>query len=262
MSNKPTLIFVPGAWHGPEYWHKAIIPAFEAEGHTCVAPYPDYTGPNARAGVGVRSTIDKLSSHIEAEISKGRNVILLCHSFGGSIGSSAVKGFTKKDSSKLKNGSGRVLGICLISAFIAPTCKALLDTTPPRDQLRHYADSDGFEKLKPHITPVWKFYNRCSAEDQEALPKLLQLQTTASFEGEPARDGIYAGWADVPLWYLRCTDDHAVPIEVQDIMIEMARTAGTDVTTRTIDTDHSPFYSRPKETLEFVQEAVNALSAC
>ena len=42
-------------------------------------------------------------------------------------------------------------------------------------------------------------------------------------------------------------------------MVGEAREMGADLTTRRLDADHSPFYSRPQETLDFIKEAVSAM---
>ena len=53
--------------------------------------------------------------------------------------------------------------------------------------------------------------------------------------------------------------DNAIPIDLQEYMIGEAREMGADFTTRRLDADHSPFYSRPQETLDFIKEAISAM---
>ena len=55
---------------------------------------------------------------------------------------------------------------------------------------------------------------------------------------------------DVPTWYLLCSKDNAIPIDLQEYMAGEAREMGADLTTTRLDVDHSPFYSRPQETLD------------
>jgi hypothetical protein len=55
-----------------------------------------------------------------------------------------------------------------------------------------------------------------------------------------------AGWRHTPSTYVRCLADQAIPVIHQDFMA--ARCSGVE----TLDTDHSPFSSRPVETAEII----------
>jgi len=70
---------------------------------------------------------------------------------------------------------------------------------------------------------------------------------------------VYSGWKDVPVWYLMTTDDKTYPIEAQKYVVQLARDGGGDVTMREVESSHSPMLSKPKETVEFILEAVAAL---
>lgn len=260
MSSLPSLVLVHGAWHGPETWRRYLIPILESKGFRCIAEQLKFSGPEASPGVGIKPSIEQIAAMIESETSQSRDVVMVCHSFGGHVGSSAIRGFTTKDSVNLRPGSGRVLGICHISTFIGPSGKALLDLTPPRDQLDHYSDIDGFEVFFPEIDVCNKFYNDCSQEDQKFGMEHLKPLASSVFEGQPARDGIYAGWLDVPNWYLRCLKDNAIPVVFQDAMLAAMRDAGISPTVRDIDADHSPFWSKQEETAGFINDAVLAFA--
>lgn len=69
----------------------------------------------------------------------------------------------------------------------------------------------------------------------------------------------YAGWMDVPVWFLAATDDKALPFELQKMFITGARKAGADVTVKEIVSSHSPMLSKPQETADLILEAVAAL---
>lgn len=261
MSTKPTLIFVHGAWHGPECWQKHVVPGLENKGYKCVAEQMKFAGPEAKPGVGVKPSIEQAATLIESQTSQGRDVVVINHSFGGAIGPSAIKGYTNKDASKLKEKDGRVIGIIHITGFVAPPNTALMDIIQDREAAFHFADDDGFEKIRPDRDPVDIFYGLCNDDEKATLPKQLKPLASASFEGPPGREEIYAGWLDVPMLFLRCTEDHAIPIQVQDLMIGSVKEAGGNITERTLETDHSPFYSRPAETIDIIDEAAKSFMA-
>jgi len=68
----------------------------------------------------------------------------------------------------------------------------------------------------------------------------------------------YAGWMDLPVWFLATVEDKALPVEAQRTMVKFARDAGGDVMLRECMSGHSPMLSRPKEVVDFVLEAVAA----
>jgi pimeloyl-ACP methyl ester carboxylesterase len=73
------------------------------------------------------------------------------------------------------------------------------------------------------------------------------------------KDSIYAGWADVPVWYLHCAEDNTMNIRAQEAMVAGAKQAGASVTIKTLQAGHSPFLSKVDETVEFIREACEAL---
>jgi predicted peptidase len=70
----------------------------------------------------------------------------------------------------------------------------------------------------------------------------------------------YAGWMDVPVWVLATTEDKALPVQVQRMYVQAAKDAGADITMREVESSYSPMLSRPKETVDFILEAVASLT--
>lgn len=69
----------------------------------------------------------------------------------------------------------------------------------------------------------------------------------------------YAGWMDVPIWDLLAVNDRALPVELQRMFFKSALDAGADFTAREIESGHFPMLSHPKETVNFLLEAVEAM---
>ena len=65
----------------------------------------------------------------------------------------------------------------------------------------------------------------------------------------------YAGWKDVPVWFLATVTDQAFPIEAQRGMVAGIQETGKDVTLREVEASHSPMLSKPEETAGFIMEA-------
>lgn len=247
----PTLLFVHGAWHNSSCWN-LVTSLLQRHGYRCLTPQIQFAG-TAEPVDSLEGSINQLRTLIKQETLSGNDVYLVNHSFGGSVGCSSVKGLTQKDPSCLASGSGKVIGIIQICAFTPPSGLSLYDALP--GEKFHSSDSSGWEVID-NGEPEDIFYNDIPRDEARAWKeKLLVKQSAATFKD---RDNIYAGWQDVPLWYLFCKLDKAIPIQAQEGMIAAVREAGASVTTKYLESAHSPFLSRPEETAAFILEAVES----
>ncbi|KAJ5098223.1 hypothetical protein N7532_005224 [Penicillium argentinense] len=253
MSSTPTLIFVHGAWHSPAYWMD-VTSRCQQQGYRCLVPQLEFCGTE-KPVQSLAGSIRQVQDLIEAETKQKRNVILINHSFGGAVGCSSVKGFSDKDTSRLGPGSGRVIGIVQVCAFTPPSGKSLYNMIDI-DNAFHHSGPDGWEVIDSG-DPINLFYNDIPSEDAKIRTSRLLKQSTATLKDE---ENIHAGWAEVPVWYLLCTRDQAIPIQIQEMMVSAAQNAGASFTTRSLDSGHSPFLSKPAETTGFILEAVQAFT--
>jgi len=83
MSLKPTLVLVPGSWHRPETWDK-VIAILEKQQYKCVPVALPSTLGNTSVTYG--DDVGAVRAVIEAEITQGRDVVLIQHSYGGFVG--------------------------------------------------------------------------------------------------------------------------------------------------------------------------------
>lgn len=249
MAAKPTLVFVPGAWHSAETWDKVIAEVTPKGYKTVAVTLPSTLGkPAATFGDDVKA-VQKV---IRQETNLGNNVVLVVHSYGGQVGNSAVKGFSRQSQGRA-DAAANVIGLVMMATGFTATGVAFLEamggTPPPSWKLNH---ETGFADIVAE--PRDMLYHDLPEEEGKAwvanLTKQSQLALTDG--GEHA----YAGWQEVPTWYLKTLDDHALPVQLQEWTIQMARDAGADVTDRGMPTSHSPMLSRLTEVGEFIDEAV------
>ena len=196
---------------------------------------------------------------ILAQTALGNNVVLIGYSSCGVISNSAIKGLVPSTQ------PGRVLEliniaifIVLISILILSFLKSLLVNPSAQP---HWSSPDPTAKwpILSDSNPVGlirRLYHDVLPAEAEEHVSLLRKQTLASMT---AKIGIYAGWRDVRMWYLVTTKKKAMVPDCQNLMILLAREAGADITTREIESGHSPFISRTAETVYFVLEAVDAM---
>ena len=253
---QPTFIFVHGAWHGAQAWEK-VISALEPQGYKCIAPQMLFSGTDEPIHT-LYPCFDQLADIISAETSAGNDVIMVGHSFGGVSASSSVKGFTAKDPSKLKSkDSGKVIGIALMTAMVVPTGTNYPTTYAegePNSESIGAPGADGWTDLVKDPREI--FYEQLPEGEATKWVAALKKQSFATLI---AVGGIYAGWLDVPLWYLICGEDVVFSGPFQQRMITTAKDLGAKVEIRRSDAGHSPMLSRVDDTVKFLDEAAKAL---
>ena len=120
MSNtiqKPTILFVPGAWHPPTCFRHVIAELNRLSYPTMTVDHPSRGISDPPKGLyddiaNIRSTLDKLVNH------EGKDVVLAIHSYGGIPASASIDGFEK---ASRKGRLGGVIHMVWLSAFIVPT---------------------------------------------------------------------------------------------------------------------------------------------
>jgi pimeloyl-ACP methyl ester carboxylesterase len=229
----PSIVFVPGAWHAPEYWSKVT----DLLDFKCVCPALATT---TGAG-GFKDDIDAVRSTIERELSAQQNVVVVVHSYGSMPGSSALKGLT--------SGAARVIGFIAITTGFPETGVAFLDhwdgNPPPIWKIEN-----GLVEVT--VPPQELFYHDVP-DAQEWIGKLTQQSVGAFYGGEHA----YAGWKEVPVWYIAATEDKALPVQMQREYVKQAQAqTQSGITLREVQSSHSPMLSKPQEVADIIKEAV------
>ncbi|KAF3920787.1 hypothetical protein ABW20_dc0105499 [Dactylellina cionopaga] len=257
MSDPPTLVFVPGAWHKPTCYGK-IIKLLQEHQLKCISvTLPSTTGnPDAT----FKDDLDAAQRAIAGETSQGRNVVVIAHSYGGMVGNSAVKGFTRplnEIATSATSANGHVVGLVLIASGCTFTGLAFMDPffgiPPPSWRVNK---ETGFADIL--VDPREFFYHDLPADEAEYWASQLAPQSLkALFEGG---EYSYAGWQDVPVWYIGTVEDRGLPVVVQRMNVGMAREMGAVIEHRELQTSHSPFLSQPDEVAQIMIEAVGTIT--
>ncbi|TGO07296.1 hypothetical protein BTUL_0295g00060 [Botrytis tulipae] len=240
-TEKPTILFVPGAWHFPA--------SFDAVRES-LKPLSYPTEAVALPSIGAEPPNKDLSddaAHTRAAIEKlvkaGKKVVLVTHSYGGVVGSCAVKdlGFAQRKSDGKEGG---VINFVYLSAFALPKGVSLLDALggnplPWMNFKGGYCYAD---------TPGNIFYHDLSSEDQQKWIAQLSHISSAVFSGKSTHEP----WNHMPCTYIFCEDDKAIPLSVQQ---GIAASMGSNITTFSIAASHSPFLSAPDKLVEGIELA-------
>ena len=227
-----TYIFVHGAWHGAWCWYK-VIALLEKAGQTVIAPDLPSLGrdrtpiPQVSLDVWTQSICQVLNDQTEP-------CILVGHSLGGIVISQAAEQCYEK-----------VRTLVYLTAFL------LRDG----ESTRQVAETDKTSSLAPNVIVSEDnnssnvaekairevFYGKCPVEDvvlarlllapEAVLPSITPIHVTDD------------NFGSIPRVYIECLRDKALPLSLQKRMY----TALPCEKVLSLDTDHSPFFSRPEE---------------
>jgi pimeloyl-ACP methyl ester carboxylesterase len=217
-----TFVLVHGAGHGGWCWDRTRED-LTASGHQSVA-----------VDLPLTTLEDDAAAVTECLDSLDEPAIVVGHSYGGLVISLAAAG--RSDVEQLVYVAAVLVGaeesVMDLAAQFPPTpLMEQLDFTP-----------DGFMVFSPE-TAIDCFYQETPPEVAQAASLRMRPTGAAGTAASPSADP----WRTVPTTYIVCERDRALHPDMQRVM---AKKAGR---VESIDTDHSPFVSRPEEFLAVLE---------
>lgn len=120
----PTVVFTPGAWHGT-WAFDMVRGSLDGLGYPTEAVALPSVG-NTNASVGVAEDAAALAAELTTLTDAGKDIVMVCHSYGGVVASTAVEGYGYKNRSAAGLDGG-VIMLVYMTAFAAPAGTSLLD---------------------------------------------------------------------------------------------------------------------------------------
>lgn len=99
--------------------------------------------------------------------------------------------------------------------------------------------------------PIDGFYHDLPSADAEYWSAKLRRHSLATFNVGASS----AAWRKIPSSYLIAQDDHAIDPEIQEFMVKGCKEQGANMEVERIFSSHSPFLSKPDETVGFLRRA-------
>jgi pimeloyl-ACP methyl ester carboxylesterase len=237
-----TFVLIHGALHGAWCWRE-IAESLERNGH--IAVVPDLPGhgqdPTPRSTVTLDAYVDRICCIVD---SFDEPVILVGHSFAG---------FPITEVAERK--PERVRSLVYLAAFLprnGDTAFSLVDQDSEGQVIQHvFPGADGTLEF-PKEMAAHVFYGCCSEEIQRFAASQLTPEPI-----DPLSSTVHTTnerWGSVPRYYVECLRDRAVGPASQSRM-QLAQPCRKVFT---MDTDHSPFFSSPKELVATLLEIERA----
>jgi pimeloyl-ACP methyl ester carboxylesterase len=193
-----TFVLVHGSWHGGWAWDGARA-RLEHEGHRTLAPTLAGHGSGAqRAGIRHADCVDSVVDAIET--AKLTDVVLVGHSFGGSVISKVVEQIPD-----------RVKRLVFFTAFVLEDGQSVADNLPP-EQVEEFAALAAASPDETVACP-WEvfrdfFMQDASAEAARVVFDRLCPQPYRTWTDRLDLSRFYK--LDTPMSYIACSDDLAL----------------------------------------------------
>lgn len=239
---KPTIVFVPGAWHGPQVFDP-VANILQSQGYKTVAVSLPSVGASPPVN-DFQPDVAAIRDAIQSSVNEGSEVVVFAHSYGGVPSSEAIKGLTKSDLQS-QGKPGGVIHYVLCASFLIPEGVASID--PEKGPSPQYELLDDATVIMA-IDPVETFYGDLPRETAERYAAGLKRQSYKVFASKLT----YAAWRHVPTTYLYTENDSALPLLYQKMMVEGS---GAEVKTETFNAGHSVFLALPEKVAESVRRA-------
>jgi pimeloyl-ACP methyl ester carboxylesterase len=239
-STRPTIVLVHGDWADASSW-TSVLKRLQGKGFTVVAPPNLLRGPATDAPY-LASFLKSISGPI----------VLVAHSYGGFVATNAA------------TGNDNVKALVYIDAF-APDEGETAGELVARGHSCVNADAltpvpydggvDLYLRWEPNAS--YRGFSECFANgvDPEQAAVLFAEQRPAA----PAQFSEPSGppaWKTIPSWSLIGTEDHVIPLALQE---EMSSRAGAQITM--IKAGHLSLITHPGDVTKVILAAVDATSS-
>lgn len=247
MATKPVILIITGAWHLPAHYAR-LSNRLRHLGFRVECPLL-LTNNNARPPY---CTLDDDIEHIRQCTNKiltdNQDVVAIMHSYGGVVGSNALSGLDKS----MGPGIGRVKGLLYMSAFLSLEHESLAAIFGGGLPPWLTTNDDGLIDISE---PGQHFYNDLAEAERAEWVNQLVVHPTAAQYSSPKNAVTQAAWRTIPTAYLLCRNDQALPLAVQEMMIDRLEKAQPGLSLRRdyCDAGHSPFLSIPERVVESLE---------
>lgn len=236
------FVLIHGAWHGGWCWSK-IAALLARNGHTVLSPdLPGHGADNTPVSkIMLEGYTNSVVNILEQQTEP---VVLVGHSMGGLVISQAAERMPDK-----------IKSLVYVCAFLVRNGETLGDVAQRDARALVMPNLDVSEdklsaRLKPEVIRQ-AFYTDCSDDDAASAQSRLVAQALAPFM-TPVQ--LSAGkYGLVPRSYVECTHDRAISVEIQKSMFASSPCRKV----WTLETDHSPFLSKPDELASILLSEAN-----
>jgi len=241
---KPTFVIVHGAWHSPAHF-EPLIQSLSAYGYKAVAPaLPSVAQSEVSPSTDSQDDIAAVRQAILAELDQGADVIVVPHSYGGVPATSAIRSLDPKSRADAGHTTS-VVALAAITAYVLPEGASLYEAEQrPRPETNTLPAAMKWPSVE-------LFYHDIPADEIEKWARLLKpMSSAALFDASR-----FSAHEVVPVHFLLAAQDKAISLKSQNHVLDLLRPKAVSIRTEEVDSDHSPFLGKIKQTADFLRRS-------
>ena len=247
---KPAIVLIHGAWHVPEHYSD-FIQHLQHAGFEVSCPRLPTCDEAKWLTADMFADAQIVRDQVNSLIDKSREVIMLLHSYGGAVGTEAIKGLSASERATrgLKGGVVHLVYMCGFMLQVGECVGGASLPRPDPDPVEINAATNTTFLCGPTIQ---LFYADVEPECAKRMERLLTRQSAKAMTDAVT----YPAWQLIPTTYLMTQDDQVLFPDWQERQIKAVRDAGASLTVEAFKAGHSPFLSMPVEMVAAVERAV------
>jgi pimeloyl-ACP methyl ester carboxylesterase len=246
-STKPTILFVPGAWHRSACY-TPVVQKLNAQGYVTATTELASVGPVP----GLQTWADDVASiqKVVASLANaGKRIVVVAHSYGSLPAGEAIKGFLFRER-EAHGRDGGVVHFVYISAFVLPPSTSLMDALGGKD-LPWFKVSPSRLEVEPE-DPAMIFYNDLPQSEQDEQISRLEVFSYRMYFQKTT----WAPYKELASSFVYCTKDNAIPLPIQQSMVQGN---GVQFRETIVEASHSPFLSMVDEVVSAIVGAADSV---
>lgn len=252
-SRKPTaILIVHGGYFLPTSWANFIEDLSQA-GFTVRCPRLPTCDDERPPKAQLEDDVAAVRKEAFELVKMGHTILVLAHSYGGVVATQAIASDLYAGTSPDRGG---VVSLVYLSALLIQPHDSVVSVIEKYGlqsdvDLGNNNDGTVFAKNAPV-----SFYNDIEPAQAEALAKMNVTHNWMAASGTVT----LAPWKDLPTVYICCLQDRAIKLPLQQHMVEdITALRSSALETKTVDSGHCPFLSKPQQLLHIIREIVASI---
>ena len=255
-SSKTAFVLVPGSFSSWDFY-KRVISLLTSPPHSVppdlirgiTLPSTDHDRPGGPATM--YDDAAHVAQAVESFADQGFDVVVAMNSYGGFVGTEAVKDLSK--ASRAPEGKqGGVVALVYLAAFlptIGQTVKGMTGGMPGDDPYMDLGPMRSTEFAQGVFQDV-------SSDEALELYDQMTKHSRASFDSPLTYEGYKD--RDIKVFYMQMKRDYVLKTEWQVDWIEKARASGVNIEVDVVDGGHVPMIAHEKEVTDLLLRAASA----
>ena len=245
------FVLIPGAFCPASIYHK-VTDSLSKLGFLVSECDLASVGKRDEGPASMADDVSNISHAISLLADQGKDVILVCNSYGGFPATEAAKSFGKDDR-KSHGKPGGLTHIAYLASVLPPPGVTANDVVGGRVPISTTSQIDYIEPPDGSIIGP-RIFGDLPEPEQQHYAKKMKCHSPLAFAGIVT----HPTYLHIPSTVVVCDRDQSLPLDLQQRLLQdqLDKKSGT-IRHLTLHSDHSPMVSHTEETVQILLEVID-----